>query len=386
MKPLTSITEDLKPDKMLPTLYKKTSTGADQMWSIGTYRNVIVTQFGQVGGKIQETHDIVKTGKNLGRANATTAIEQAELEAKAQWEKKKTAKGYVESLSDARKGKRDALVTGGVDPMLAHRFDEQGHKITYPAFAQPKFDGHRCIAMVDTEGTATLWSRTRKPITGLPHLVRDIEEWSAARGQTGLVLDGELYNHDYREKFEELTSFIRNEDPKPGHEVVQYHTYDVVHTGPFSFRNNILAASPMVGAMRRVETVEVADEDELMITFERFLVQGYEGLMVRNMAGEYVNKRSYDLQKVKEFIDEEFVIVGIEEGRGKLEGHGIFVCKTRDGVLFKAKLNGPLANLRLYHDRPEFAVGKLLTVKFQGYTAKNGVPRFPVALRMRENI
>jgi len=104
MKPLTSTTEDLKPDKMLPTLYKKTSTGADQMWSIGTYRNVIITQFGQVGGKIQETHDIVKTGKNIGRSNETTAIEQAELEARAQWEKKKTAKGYVESLSDAGRG------------------------------------------------------------------------------------------------------------------------------------------------------------------------------------------------------------------------------------------------------------------------------------------
>jgi hypothetical protein len=104
MKPLTSITEDIKPDKLLPTLYKKTSTGADQMWSIGTYRNVIITQFGQVGGKIQETYDIVKIGKNIGRANETTAIEQAELEAQSQWEKKKKSKGYVESLSDARKG------------------------------------------------------------------------------------------------------------------------------------------------------------------------------------------------------------------------------------------------------------------------------------------
>jgi DNA ligase-1 len=386
MKPLTTVPSDVTPDKLLPTLYKKTSTDADQMWSIGTFRNIIITQFGQVGGKIQETHDIVKTGKNIGRSNETTAIEQAELEAQAQWEKKKTAKGYVESLSDARKGKRDALVKGGIDPMLAHRFDEQGHKIVYPALAQPKFDGHRCIAAIDDAFACTLWSRTRKPITGLPHIIRDVETWAKRTGQRNIILDGELYNHDYREKFEELTSFIRNADPKPGHEVVEYHIYDVASEGTFSDRHSILSAFSLEGVMRKVETVPVTDEDDLMLTFDQFLVQGYEGLMVRNMMGEYVNKRSYDLQKVKEFIDEEFVVVGVEEGRGKLAGHGIFVCKTRDGVEFRAKMAGELESLKQYYEHPKMVVGKLLTVKFQGYTAKNGVPRFPVALRLRENI
>jgi len=369
----------------LPTLYKKTSTGADQMWEISVNQNTIITRFGQVGGKIQTTQDIIKTGKNIGRSNETSAIEQAELEAKAQWEKKKTAKGYVESLSDARKGKVDKLVEGGIFPMLAHRFDEQGHKIVYPAVAQPKFDGHRCIAVVEG-GKGSLWSRTRKPITGLPHIIRDVELWAQKTGRLDIVLDGELYNHDYREKFEELTSFIRNADPKPGHEVVQYHIYDVAGPGSFMDRHAILSAFSLVGVMVNVETVSVTDEDDLMSAFERFLVQGYEGLMVRNMAGEYVNKRSYDLQKVKEFIDEEFVVTGVEEGRGKLAGHGIFVCKTRDGVEFRAKMVGGIEKLRLYYDRPEFVVGKLLTVKFQGYTAKNGAPRFPVALRLRENI
>jgi hypothetical protein len=69
-----------------------------------------------------------------------------------------------------------------------------------------------------------------------------------------------------------------------------------------------------------------------------------------------------------------------------LAGHGIFVCKTRDGVEFRAKMQGELESLKQYYERPGAVIGKLLTVKFQGYTAKNGVPRFPVALRMRENI
>lgn len=399
MKPLTSATEDLRADKKLPTLYKKTSTGADQMWSIGTYRNVIVTEFGQVGGKIQVSHDIVKTGKNIGRSNETSAIEQAELEAQSQWEKKKKSKGYVESLSDARKGKRDALVEGGIDPMLAHRFDEQGHKINYHAYLQPKLDGHRCIAIIQ-DGKCTLWSRTRKPINSVPHINRTLEEHL----DDGAILDGELYNHDYRNRFEELSSLIRPEAPKPGHEVVQYHVYDAVAPGAnpeaqkiwgykYGERLNWLLNTfdpilsvPLPQHVQLVATVRVDNEDDMMLEFEKYLKLGYEGAIVRNADGLYVNKRSYDLQKVKEFIDEEFVVIGVEEGRGKLAGHGIFVCKTRDGVEFRAKMQGELESLKQYYENPKAVIGKLLTVKFQGYTTKNGVPRFPVALRMRENL
>jgi DNA ligase 1 len=373
----------------LPTLYKKTSTGADQYWTIGTEGNVIVTRWGQVGGAEQETRDLIKTGKNIGKKNETTAEFQASLEAQSQWEKK-LKKGYVKDLNDAREGKVDAIIEGGISPMLAHRFDEQGHKIKFPALAQPKFDGHRCIAVVK-DGKATLWSRTRKPITGVPHIIADIEAMVAQRGVREVILDGELYNHDYKDNFEDLTSFIRQVDPKPGHEVVQYHVYDIAHA---TFHQGARLGEVLAlfngghkfGALRRVETIQVDNEDELMLAFEKFLEQGYEGLMVRNALGAYVNKRSYDLQKVKEFADAEFKVVGVEEGRGKLAGHAIFVCVTGDGTEFRTKMKGETSALKKYFDNPELAVGKMLTVKYQGFTNKAGVPRFPVALRFREDV
>ena len=50
-------------------LYKKTSTGAIQEWSISVKDNEIHTVYGQVGGKLQSTVDIIKAGKNVGRLN-----------------------------------------------------------------------------------------------------------------------------------------------------------------------------------------------------------------------------------------------------------------------------------------------------------------------------
>ena len=116
---------------------------------------------------------------------------------------------------------------------------------------------------------------------------------------------------------------------------------------------------------------------------ERFLEDGYEGTIIRNMHGPYENKRSYHLQKYKDFIDSEFPIVGIEEGRGKLAGHvGNFVCEYK-GNTFGVKLKGSTEFLKECYENHELWKDKWMSVKFQGYTSTNFVPRFPVGLKIR---
>ena len=131
------------------------------MWRIETIDNTIVTEYGQLDGKLQETRDTLTQGKNIGRSNETTPAEQACAEALARWEGK-VKKGYVENLDDAQAGKVNTeVITGGILPMLAHPYSKQGHKIKFAAYIQPKIDGHRAICMKLTEdGPWTLWSRT----------------------------------------------------------------------------------------------------------------------------------------------------------------------------------------------------------------------------------
>lgn len=376
----------------LPTLYKKTSTGAIQQWTtfvkdVGTAGPVICiyTQYGQVGGKIQETSELISEGKNIGKKNETSPLQQAEAEAKARWEKKKKS-GYVESAQGAGAGELDDLITGGIVPMLAHKFAEQGHKIKYPCFTQPKLDGIRCIAVVK-DGVCTLWSRTRKPIKSMPHIVQEIE---AIFSEMEIVLDGELYNHELKKNFEKIVSMVRQDEPHVDHAIVQYHVYDICTLKEtFEERNEILQEifqfleDSEDSSLRLVETKEVKSEDDVMTFFERFVEKGYEGSMLRNRDSKYVNKRSYDLLKVKEFDDAEFQITGIEEGRGKLAGHvGAFVCRTADGKEFKAKAKGDTSNLKQYFENNQLWKGRLLTVQYQGLTGY-GIPRFPVGIRLR---
>jgi DNA ligase-1 len=368
----------------LPTLFKRTSTGAIQTWRIDVENgSTLVATYGQLNGKLQTTRDEITSGKNAGRANATTPDEQAQLEAKAQHEKKQK-RGYVTSIDDAAKGRiDDTVIAGGISPMLAHAFKDHGHKITYPAYTQPKLDGHRCIAIIK-DGVATLWTRTRKPITSVPHIVKALE----ASGMDDAILDGELYNHDYRDHFEDLTSFIKRPVPKPGHEVVQYHVYDIVTNDPFSVRqqDRWWAAHDLgTGPIVIVDTQLVNDEDEAMEAFDAYLAAGYEGSMLRNADSLYENKRSYGLQKVKEWQDAEYVITDVTEGRGKMAGKAVFVCETPSGQPFRVKMKGTLDSLRQYVDDPSLALGKQLTVQYQNLTS-DGIPRFPIGLRLRKDI
>lgn len=371
-----------------PTLYKRTSTGAIQFWDISVYEDhnhsrayIIETQYGQLDTPSpQLSFDTIYEGKNIGRSNETSVREQSEMEAKARWEKQ-VKKGYVEDIEKARAGKDD--VAGGILPMLAHKFTDHGHKIKYPCAYQKKLDGIRCIAVVE-DGKCTLWSRTRKPIISVPHIQRQIE----SLGFNDLIFDGELYHHDMKAEFEKIVSLVRQEIPAEGHEVVQYHVYDAPNLKEGFLSRQSFVATILLGIPQPnlvfVSTGMVHREYEIPEFLEEALEEGYEGIMLRNLTSPYVNKRSYDLQKVKVFDDSEFDIIGVKEGRGKMQGLAIFECVTPEGNPFEAKLEGELSGLKKYFDDHSLWTGKKLTVRYQGFTGKNKVPRFPIGVAVRD--
>lgn len=382
--------------KVWPTLYRKSATGTIQAWSLSVLTSPsgdvsIQTAWGQVGTATpQYTSDSITAGKNTGKANATTPYEQALAEAESKWLTQKKKKGYVESIEAAEAGQVDEIIKGGIFPMLADKYASKKKAIVYPGYVQPKYDGLRCIGIVEN-GQCTLWSRTRKQITSVPHIEQALVR--LANGKD-FIFDGELYNHDYRDNFEIIVSLVRQKDPALGHQTVQYYIYDLPSIpGGFSERfavlSQLFAAVHQDSPLRAVETVQVNSESETQMAYSRFLDQGYEGAMFRAANGPYLQhatKRSIDLLKIKQFDDAEFEIVGVREGRGKMADKGIFVCKTAEDKEFEVKMKGELENLKVFLENSEEYIGRKLTVQYQGFTSANNVPRFPVGLRIREDI
>lgn len=399
----------------LPTLYKKTNTGAIQFWTISVEEKQverpigtmtagnIKTIYGQVGtDSPQTTEDLILHGKNPGKKNETTPLQQAVKEAQAKWEKQKK-KGYVETQEAAQNEELDELIEGGEEPMLAEAYmdviydQRPGHendpptyvktkeskKIKFPVFTQPKLDGIRCIAIVKG-GVATLWSRTRKPINSVPHIIQELE---AAFENMDIILDGELYNHDMKSDFEKIVSLVRQKEPGEGHEVVQYHVYDMINGDAFKHRYAQLHRMFRMFefySLKLVPTAVAQNEEQVIEQFEKSVKQGYEGAMLRNVDSEYAQKRSMDLQKMKPFIDDDFLITGVTEGRGKMAGLAIFTCQAKNGNPFEVKLKGELESLRKYMQDESLWRNKKLTVRYFGLTNKEKVPRFPVGIVVRD--
>lgn len=348
---------------------------------------IIHTKFGQMGTpNPQATSDIISEGKNPGKKNETSPVQQAEKEAKSKWQKQLDS-GYVESLDRAEAGENDLM---GVECMLAHSYGifvnkvfepDQCKKIKFPAAIQPKFDGIRSL----TQSDCSLWSREHKPIKSVPHIEEEIK---SVFPRTAPPLDGEMYNHLYKHEFEKITSIVTQKTKvSPDHKIVQYHIYDLALTD-IGFWDRHLALEEMLKDSEfliPVPTEIVNSHEEIVAAFEKYRALGYEGIMVRNLDAPYEGKRSYNLLKLKEFFEEEFEIIGAEEGRGKLIGHlAAFICKTKDGAHFKASMKCTQARKKELLETKEQHFGKMLTVRFQGYTVKNKVPRFPEGIRFRE--
>lgn len=388
----------------LPTLFKKTSNGKIEQWTIsveadstlsGVY--YIITEHGLVGGKTQRHSETVKEGKNLGKKNETTPEQQAHAQAKSEWTVKLSRKGYCKSIEDAEAGKNEGA--GGIRPMLAKKFTEHGHKLAYPIYAQPKLDGIRCIAMVEAGGEVSLWSREQKEFLSVPRIAQTIADLGLP---SGTILDGELYNHDLHDDFEKISSCVRKQYPASDEEqsLMQYHVYDMPsQDGHFGIRYvKLVMTVPLEHqCIKLVDTKLLNSEEELLAFFEECRRRKFEGCMARAIelqdkkgkrkaaAEQYEEgKRSDSLLKVKEFDEDEFPIVGVREGVGTMEGLAIFDCEAANGNIFGAKLEGELASLRKYLHDESLWKGKKLTVQYQGLTNDKEVPRFPVGKAVRD--
>ena len=356
-------------------------------------KGATVTQsHGEVGGKITSQCYDAKP-KNIGKKTETTASEQAALEVKALYTKK-LKEGYVDSIGDAQAGKQDSIIKGGLKCMLAHKFDEQKHKMSYPAFVQPKLDGIRCLAHVTSTGV-TLWSRTQKQFVTLAHIetaLYNLTRYYFRNGGEEFFFDGELYNHKYKDNFSEIASLASKKTLTSADETkvlnLEYHIYDMYlpdePTFDFSQRVSILEQYNFNGHpyLKMVFTHIVSNEHQVIEWQRKFIEKGFEGAMVRGFYSPYELKRSYGLQKVKTFHDDEFKIFDFE--LSKDEKSVIAVCTMRNGEKFRATMRGNKEeNVKKYYEKKGKLVGKLLTVKYQALT-EYGVPRLPVGVAVRD--
>ena len=374
-----------------PILYKRTKCGKKwQTWSVSVEQQVngvclIKRKYGLEKGILSESIKDVNQGKNVGKKNETTVFEQACAEAKSMHTKYISTHQYSETKTTETTG----LFPGA---MLAHSFDKQFKKITFPAFVQPKLDGVRMIGVCDTSTNSIIcYSRTGKQYSAvsLQNITNSLKKVQVKHPVVkSFCFDGELYSPQLT--FEEIVGICRN-SKNPSEETynkLEYHIYDLIPLEEplhFSARSDILSAffkdELMNPFLKNVKTVLVSDIKAVYAHHDTFMLEGYEGIMIRNKEGKYSPARSVNLQKFKNFEELEFVIVDVKEATGNDKGTAILQCKAENGELFWVRPKGS----REYRASllESQIIDKFLTVRYQNLTEK-GIPRFPVGVAIRD--
>ena len=120
----------------------------------------------------------------------------------------------------------------------------------------------------------------------------------------------------------------------------------------------------------------------IKVLHQRFLDKGYEGSIIR-LNGEYEQKRSKNLLKVKDFSDSEAEITGFVEGKGKRLGTiGKFIAVDSQGMQFGMPVMDKFKYLQDNFKEMQTWIGKIATFTYFEKT-KRGSYRHPLFKAIR---
>ncbi len=264
--------------------------------------------------------------------------------------------------------------------------------VKYPVRVEAKLDGLRCIA-VKHRGEVSMFTRSGTPIETLPRIKAAIEALKA----DDFVLDGEAMAASW----EDSASVMMSSKTKKDDSEMLYHIFDCVGFDDWQsqksethYRARLLDISIIVGDVqgtpfRYVKSTTAKDEIELREFYAECLDEGYEGVMLKDMAAPYRWKRSDAILKLKPVATEEGVVVSwyeAKESTKRAGQFGGFVILTPNGVTTRVGggYSDDLKN-KIFSDGPDTYIGRIAEVEHQPPFTPTGAMRFPVFSRFRDS-
>lgn len=283
--------------------------------------------------------------------------------------------------------------------MLCSPFEEKlVKKIKFPAAVQLKMDGMRFNAIV-RDGKVEFRSRNGKEIQLLGNLE---QEFVRMADGVDCVFDGELLVKENGKILDRQTgNGILNKANKGTisaveaakvHAVVwDYIPYmyfvDGEYTANYHTRFSVLQSKGLPPKISLVESKIVASLEEAQAIFEKYLAEGQEGIILKDLNGIWQDKRSKTQIKFKGELECDLKIVGIEEGTGKYAGMlGAIKCESSDGVVTVSVGSGFTDEQR--KTLGEEIIGKVAAIKYNmRIKNKQGEESLflPIVLEIRED-
>jgi ATP-dependent DNA ligase len=357
----------------LPKLYIY-SNKKKRFWHIWIEEDITIhREYGTIDGKIT-------IPKPLSMENLNKSITKVN----DLWLKKKES-GFYEDFN-VIKSKSDK-----VKPMGAHKLDLFYNKIKYPAFVQRKLDGFRCLA-----NNSILYSKNMKPFIFLNHIKRELSTLKNILNNN-IYLDGELY--EFGLQLHQISSLVTKKyatkEDEEEMKDVSYYIFDIfdINNLQETFCERYAKLKDIFDKNKfiylKLVTCEIVNSySEIENLNTKYIYDGYEGIIVRNMDGIYkLNTKSYDVLRTKEFKKKEFEIIGAKKGSGTQDGAIIWKlkCLNNNQKYFWAIPLGSIPErVILYKDylkNNNKYIGKKVNVKYLDIDKSGCVIRNPIVIK-----
>lgn len=325
------------------------------------------------------------------------------------------------------KCRRDNYHTGSnaesCGPMLAYKYKENIIK-RWPVFVDMKINGWRGIVKYVADDSDKIRVQTRGGIR-----YKWLEE---QRGELEIFLnylpadsqlDCELWNPGYSRN--KIQSILSTTDKK--HELndtIEFYIFDIIENNGLTlterwelllnsyreYAKDMEISGKEIKYIRLLNKYTVNSHEEIMRYHELFVKEyGAEGLMVKKICSKSIlNKRDNNMElsksemveleesryrprrcnsmyKVKQFEDDEGIIIGFDVARGTQEGCITLILRMESGKEFRV---GSFQGITL-EERQSLAkegdnlIGRKFTFKYQELSSE-GIPQHPVGVGLRD--
>ncbi len=248
-------------------------------------------------------------------------------------------------------------------------------------YVSRKIDGARCIAIVDSEGNTSFFSRTGKTFDTLDVVAGGIK----ALGITNVVFDGELclVDDEGNEDFQGVMKQLKKKDhtiPNPSYKIFDMISHEEFYSKrgtpgkTYKHRYNSLRHTMKDNTCTCLSLLGqelIKDDDHFAEWTGKAKEYGWEGLMLRADA-PYKGKRSKDLLKFKSFFDDEYEVVDVEMGpfryvlNGREHEETMLSCvmiKHKDHIV-RVGSGFAIDQRQEFYQNPKKILGKIITVQY----------------------
>ena len=265
---------------------------------------------------------------------------------------------------------------------LAQDCELHKKKLTGKKYLEIKLDGVRAITIIYPSQTIDIFSRNGKELNNFDHLKNEISKClDFAELKKPIVLDGEVISTNFQELMKQihrknssqstdaslfLFDILPLENFKKGvyESSLEKRMYDLkeIYQKYLSKSDKIkLINSKLVD----LDTLEGKKE------FKKFnelsIIEGYEGIMIKDPQSFYESKRSTSWLKSKPFIEISLEVKNYEEGTGRNKGKlGAIIAEGEDnGKFFKLNIGSGFTDSQRenFWKNKENLIGQIVEVR-----------------------